>query len=341
MRWIVKAALQKGMSALPAAESVNYLFQQHVTRSLPPPEATFRKKFSRALKHLAAYAEHGPRREIEEAALYEFGAGWDLAVQLSYWCLGVNSQTLVDIRPNLRLALVNETLRRLSRLRAELEEEAGRPVRDPGPADISSLGDLARRFGIEYLAPRDARATGLAARSIDLVSSTNTLEHIPARDVVPILAECRRLLREDGVLSSRIDLRDHYAYFDPSISVYNFLRYGERSWRWLNSDLLYQNRLRRPAYLAAFTEAGLAVVSEEAAAAAPADLAVLERMPIAPELRPYPLEELGVKGLDLVARPAPTGSPDALEEAEDVVGRRGTGIGLGARPDRGRLGDGG
>ena len=339
MRWIVKAALQKGMSALPASESVNYLFQQHVTRSLPPPESTFRKKFSRALKHIAAYREHGPNRGLGEAVFYEFGAGWDLAVQLSYWSLGADSQILVDIRPNLRLALVNETLRRLARLRPELEEEAGRPVRDPGAEEIGSIAELASRFGIEYLAPRDARATGLAAGSIDFVSSTNTLEHVPAGDIVPMLAECRRLLREDGVLSSHIDLRDHYSYFDPSISVYNFLRYGERSWRWLSSDLLYQNRLRRPAYTAAFGEAGFAVVSEEAAGPGAADIAALEAMPIAPAFRPYSPQELGVQGLDLIARPVPAGSPDAFEQAEDVGRRRGPGIGLGALPDRGRLGD--
>ena len=54
----------------------------------------------------------------------------------------------------------------------------------------------------------------LPAASVDFVSSTNTLEHIPATDIGPILAECRRLLRPDGVVSCRIDMRDHYSYFD-------------------------------------------------------------------------------------------------------------------------------
>ena len=36
MRWIAKAAVQKGLSALPNEEAVNYWFQRHLTR---PQEA--------------------------------------------------------------------------------------------------------------------------------------------------------------------------------------------------------------------------------------------------------------------------------------------------------------
>ena len=117
-RWLAKAALQKGMSALPASESVNYLFQRHVSRSLPASETAFRRKFERAAAHLRAYDEHGPGRPVDEAVLYEFGAGWDLAVPLAYWSLGVEHQILVDIHRNLRLELVNGALDRLRLLRS-------------------------------------------------------------------------------------------------------------------------------------------------------------------------------------------------------------------------------
>ena len=53
-------------------------------------------------------------------------------------------------------------------------------LRDPG-GPIASLEELEARFGIRYLAPRDARATALPAGSVDFVSSTSTLEHVPAR----------------------------------------------------------------------------------------------------------------------------------------------------------------
>jgi SAM-dependent methyltransferase len=327
MRWLAKAALQQGIDALPHAESVNYAFQRRVSRSLPAGEGVFRRKFARTLGHLRAYEEHGPPRELGEAAFYEFGTGWDLAIPLSYWALGVERQALVDIRPNLRPELVNLTLERLHRMRSELEEEAGRPVRDANTKRIASAPDL-EAFGIRYLAPRDARATGLEAESIDVVTSTNTLEHIPAADLVPILAECRRLVRPDGVMSSRIDLSDHYSYSDRALTPYNFLRYSDRAWRLLNPKLSHQNRLRRPDFLHAFATAGLQVVDERAQAPEHA-VERLRTLDLAPRFRAYTFEDLAVTSLFLVARPA-AGSPDAAEEVGDLVGRRGARVGLGA-----------
>ena len=339
MRWLAKAALQQGIGALPHAESVNYAFQRRVSRTLPTGEGVLRRKFRRALAHIRAYEEHGPQRELGGATFYEFGAGWDLAIQLSYWALGVERQTLVDIRPNLRPELVNLTLERLHRLRGELGEEAGRPVRDPGPRRISAAADL-RAFGIDYLAPRDAGATGLEAESIDFVTSTNTLEHIPAAHLVAILSECRRLLRPDGAMSSRIDLCDHYSYSDRSLTPYNFLRYSDRAWRLLESRLSHQNRLRRPDYLQAFATAGLAVVDERARAPDTA-LERLQALDLAPRFRAYTLDDLAVTRLFLVARPMPAASPDAAEEIGDLVGRGSAWVGLRADPLAGGSGDDG
>ncbi|MCA1656649.1 MAG: class I SAM-dependent methyltransferase, partial [Actinobacteria bacterium] len=264
MRWLAKAALQKGLSALPHPERANYLLQRHVTRSLPAPENGLRRKFERAVQHVEAYERHGPGPPLGEAVFYEFGAGWDLAVPLSFWALGVERQILVDLRPNLRLPLVDVTIERLHRLAPRLAQGSGRELRDPVRAPLGGAEDLERRFGIVYRAPCDARDTHLETGWVDFVSNTNTLEHIPADELVPLLTECRRLLRHDGALSSRIDLSDHFSHFDRSVSPYNFLRYSDRAWRLVNSSLLHQNRLRRPDYSTAFARAGLTIVAEKA-----------------------------------------------------------------------------
>jgi len=326
------------MSALPAPERVYYVFQRRVSRSLPASEATFRRKFHRAVSHFGAYVEHGPQRDAGDAVFYEFGAGWDLSIQLAYWSLGVNRQVLVDIRPNLRLELVNVTIDRLRRRHAELEDAAGRTLRLPDGV-VRSAAELEKRFGIAYVAPRDARATALGAESFDFVSSTNTLEHVPEDDLAPILVECRRLLRPDGVMSVRIDLRDHFSDSDGSLSPYNFLRYSDRTWGLLNSKLLYQNRLRRPDYLRAFADARLAIVAEVATGPEQGQLAVVRELELAPRFRDYPFEELAVQALVVVARPGSTGSPDAAQELEDLRRRGGARVGSGAAPDSGGLGD--
>jgi SAM-dependent methyltransferase len=306
MRWLAKAFLQKTLSALPGGERANYTFQRRVTRSLPGPEERFRRRFTRAAEHLDAFAEHTPQQPLRSAVFYEFGAGWDLAIPLSFWALGVERQILVDVHPNVRTELVNVTIERLGRLGLVPE----RSVREPG-GPIDSADDLEPRFGIRYLAPHDARATGLPGGSVDFVTNTNTLEHIPGADLVPLLAECRRLLHPKGALSSRIDLSDHFSQFDDSLSPYNFLRYSDRAWGLVNSRLLYQNRLRRPDYLAAFERAGFRVVAEKA---------WRPNLPLPDDLdarfRPYDSNDLRVLRLRIVAVP----SPDALEEAEHIVG---------------------
>jgi len=303
MRWVAKAALQRGLGMLPQGERLNYVFQRHVLHSFPVRDAAYRQKSSRAAAHLAAYEERGPDVPAEEATFYEFGAGWDLAIPLSYTQLGVGRQIVIDIRPSARTELVNETIAALERLRPELEDTAGRTLRDLG-GPVSSIAELEPRFGIRYLAPCDARATGLPAGSIDFASSTDTCEHIPAPDLAAIFAECRRLLRPGGAFSCRIDLQDHYAYFDRSLSRYNFLRYSDRRWSLVNSPLHYQNRLRAPEYLELVRDAGFELAVTNPSGPSVEGRAELATLPLAPRFRKYPPEEVGVTILSFVARAA-------------------------------------
>ena len=301
MRWLAKAAVQKGFGVLPQGERLNYLFQRRVLHSLPAGDGALRQKFSRALQHLGAYQEHGPGVPAADATFYEFGAGWDLAIPVAYALLGVGRQVLVDIRPSARVELVNDSLASYERLRGELEGIAGRELRPLG-GPISRLEELEHRFGIRYLAPCDARGTGLPAESIEFVSSTDTCEHIPGADLAEIFRECFRLLRPGGAFSCRIDLQDHYAYFDRSLSKYNFLRYSDRAWSLVNSPLHHQNRLRSPEYLQLVREAGFELVVEKPSGPSEAGLKELESLPLAPRFRKYPPEELGVTVLSFVAK---------------------------------------
>jgi SAM-dependent methyltransferase len=300
MRWLAKAALQRGFGLVPQGERLNYVFQRHVLRSLPVGDSVFRRKFARAEQHLRAFEEHGPGTAAADATFYEFGAGWDLAIPLSFAALGVGRQVLVDIRPSVRLELVNDSLAALERLRPELEGE----VRSLG-GPVATLAELEERFGIHYLAPCDARDTGLAGGSVDFVSSTDTCEHIPADDLAAIFRECRRLLRPGGAFSCRIDLQDHYAYFDRSLSRYNFLRFSDRTWRLVNSPLHHQNRLRAPDYLRLVRDAGFELVLERPSGPSEEGRDELRELPLAPRFRGYTPEELGVTILSFVAR-----SPD-------------------------------
>ena len=291
MRWLAKAALQRTLGALPQGERLNYVFQRHVLHSFPVSDAAYQQKFARAENHLAAYEEHGPGVPAADATFFEFGAGWDLAIPLSYALLGVGRQIVIDIRPSARTELVNETIAALERLHPE--REIGGP--------ITSIAELETRFGIHYLAPCDARGTGLRPGIVDFVSSTDTCEHIPAADLAEVFVECRRLLRPGGAFSCRIDLHDHYSYFDSGVSRYNFLRFSDRAWSLVNSPLHYQNRLRAPDYLRLVREAGFDLVVENPSGPNEEGRAELQGMQLAKRFRTYPFEEVGVTILSFVA----------------------------------------
>lgn len=298
MRWLAKAALQRGFGALPQGEQLNYVFQRRVLRSLPAGDAAVGQKLARARQHADAYREHAQGKPLEDACFYEFGAGWDLAIPLAYAMLGVGRQVLVDIRPSARIELVNDSIASLERAR---DGESMRSLGGP----ISSLGELESRLGIRYLAPCDARDTGLPEGSVDFVSSTDTCEHIPGDDLALIFRECHRLLRPGGAFSCRIDLQDHYAYFDRSLSRYNFLRFSDRTWSLVNSPLHHQNRLRSPDYLRLVRDAGFELVVERPSGPSDEGRAELRSLPLAERFRAYSEDELGVTVLSFVAvRPA-------------------------------------
>lgn len=306
MRWLAKAAIQGGLSLVPGGRQANYFLQRNVSRRLPRSDADFDFHASTAARHLAALDRVRPGIDRASLRCYEFGAGWDLIGPIAMWALGIDHQTVVDISPHLRLELVNDTVRRFAAHRSRLERALGAPLRGVDASTITSPGDLSARFGIAYLAPQDARSLPLADDTVDFVSSTFTLEHIPHDDIATILCETRRVMTRDGIISSLIDMQDHYNYVDSGVSVYNYLRYPAWRWRFLNPSLQWQNRLRHSQYLGLFDAAGFEIVSDEPVRPIEEDLRKLRQMSPAPEFQGFDEADLGIRSTHLVARPRAT-----------------------------------
>jgi len=302
MRWIAKAAVQKGLSALPNEEAVNYWFQRHLTHTLPRSGSNLHLHIELPSRHLQMFKKYGAC-PVGEATFFEFGAGWDLIGPLTYYALGVEKQVLIDIRSNLRFELVEQAWADLNQRRDEIERVSGMPARDLGSEPPNSQEALEERFGISYMAPYDARDTGLPAESFDFISSTDTVEHIPRPDLERIFVEMARLLRPKGLISCTIDLQDIYSYFDSSISKYNYLKFSDRVWGLANSGLHHQSRLRLSDYLEMIGAAGLEIVDRTVEEPTEEDLAELRLLPLAPRFRDgYSPEALGAKNAHLVAQ---------------------------------------
>ena len=103
---------------------------------------------------------------------------------LILWSLGVDHQLVVDIRPLRRAELVADVARRLA---GPLRREEFVRLPPPPPDEHRELASFLEDLGIDYRAPCDVRTTGLPAGSVDFVTSTNTLEHIPPDDIASSL----------------------------------------------------------------------------------------------------------------------------------------------------------
>lgn len=294
--WLLKAGVQGAISLVPGRHRLNAVLQERVTGSLALSEDVFATKVAQCNHHLARFREvRGDERPPK--AVLELGTGWYPIVPIGLALAGADRVTTLDVS----LLTDAERIRRTLELYA-LWLDSGRlasalPGIDAARADKAlsaaseagaSAGDLLALVGVRALVG-DGRATALPDGAIELAVSNNTFEHIPPAVLRAIMAELRRVADRGAVMDHFVDISDHYAHFDRSISEFNYLRYSPGAWRLFNNRLQYQSRLRASDYRGLVEDAGFTVVAEEAQRGAAEDLA---GVPLAPQFRHYAQEDL-------------------------------------------------
>lgn len=224
------------------APSVLYFLQKNVTKRTRVGTVNVSPIWQAHKQYLKKYSATGK--------VFEFGAGKSLGQNL-YLSDVVEGQIVVDLNPMIDLNLVENMRYQISKI-----------INLQCVERIQTLESLAK-YGIEYRAPYDAAKTDFDDKSINACISTNTLEHIPIDSIVSIFSELYRTLKPDGVVSARIDYSDHYAHTDKGISMLNYLKFDENSWKKYNHNCHFQNRLRHYDYLTIFKQTGFVVIEEE------------------------------------------------------------------------------
>ncbi len=297
--------VQQVFSCLPFGEQLNYIGQKYIVRGLPINKDEFIGKVNIAFRNFNSYSKYcNCDTAIDGAIFYEFGAGWDLVIPLSYYLLGINSQIIIDNRAIVRYELINDSLTRFKKLYKDLPPLiVDRLDNALSKYPISDIQQLKEQFGISYRAPYDAKATRLAAGSMDFISSTATLEHIPVSEISLIFNECYRILKTGGIMTATIDYVDHYSYFDKTISVYNFLKYPASVWQIYNPCIQYQNRLRHKDFLKIAKSAGFTVVDDDHYIPTIQDIKLVESIKLHKDFRSkYESIELAIKNVFLVLK---------------------------------------
>ena len=137
----------------------------------------------------------------------------------------------------------------------------------------------------------DARNTDFADKQFDLICSNNTFEHIPKDILEPILVEFIRLLKPGGTMSHFIDMSDHFAHMDGSISIYNFLRFSKKQWDLIDNCIQPQNRMRLRDYQELYERLGIDIDSTAVRAG---DVKAVMSEPLHADFLDYSIEEIAI-----------------------------------------------
>ena len=235
---------------------IHYYSQRHITKRLPRKIEPVEKTSEDFLLHVKSFQKYFG--SLDNTTYFEFGAGWDIYSNIVMYCYGIKKQIVVDIKPLIKPELVNSVIATLQK--NVLPNSIHTPEKLLSPDNY--LDELKEYYGIHYYGNSDARNTNFADGSLDLIATTNTLEHIPPASLKSIFQECYRLCHDKSIVSMKIDYSDHYCHTDNNITPYNYLQYGDRFWSYLNPDIHYQNRLRHSDYKRLFEEAGFKIIND-------------------------------------------------------------------------------
>ena len=304
-KWILKAIVQKTISYLPYRHRINYFFQKHVTKGVYLSDEYFTDRLLHARNHLRFYRQFSPRQPLQTSL--ELGTGWYPVVPVSLFLAGTSTIYTVDISSLSTKEHVLTTLEKFLEYHRNGKLAEFIPAREGRIAVLKdliknrealSLDDLTRRLHLSYLV-QDARHLSIDSSRVDLVHSNNTFEHVFPEVLESLLVEFKRITRPGGILSHFVDMSDHFAHFDPSINIYNYLRFSDQQWQLIDNDIQPQNRWRLNDYQALFHKVGLRIAYLETRKG---NVEQLKSIDIDPKFQDYKLGDLAVSHCHIVSK---------------------------------------
>jgi SAM-dependent methyltransferase len=248
--WIIKAIVQKFISFLPFKHQVNFLFQKYITKGVHLSDEYFEDKLIHAQNHIRYFRKH---ISLNEFKALELGSGWYPVIPIYLFLHGASIIISIDIAQHITKENLETTIKKLIDYNDKKEFDKYYQEIDLARFELLKtilrnynelkLEEILSKLNIKFLI-QDARNTIFDDDYFDLITSNNTFEHIYQEILVDILKEFKRILSPNGIMSHFIDMSDHFAHLDKSISIYNFLQYSEKKWNLIDNTIQPQNRLR-------------------------------------------------------------------------------------------------
>ncbi|WP_417608582.1 class I SAM-dependent methyltransferase [Owenweeksia hongkongensis] len=297
-KWIAKAIVQKTISVFPFKEKLNHVFQKHITKGVQLTDEHFGNKLMHAADHIKYYKKY--RGQLNNIKVLELGSGWYPVVPIALYLSDAGQTDSLDIQSWMNKETIMTTITKfkewndkgkLKSYLPEWNEEKWKLLLElPARTDSISIDDALAAIQLK-LHLKDARNTGFQKDSYDFICSNNTFEHIYGDVLINILREFKLVAKPGAFMCHFIDLSDHFAHFDHSINIYNFLKFSPKGWKIIDNTIQPQNRLRWKDYLEMYRKVELPV-SEEITREG--DLKLLSQVKVHKSYQSYSQEELAI-----------------------------------------------
>lgn len=267
-KWILKAVVQKTISFLPYKHRINFLFQKYITKGVQLSDAYFLDKLIH-FKHHQGFAQKY-MDQVAGKKVFELGTGWYPVVPVAFFLNSAAAVKTVDIAGLLSRQGLLQTIEKFIAYHqaGHLSEVL---VYDVGQIEMLQalleqapnleLHALLKQLNIDYTVG-DAAEIDTAPATFDLLISNNTFEHVYPKDLKRLLSKFKQLLKPDGLMVHFVDMSDHFAHLDQTITIYNFLQFSEEQWQRIDNNIQPQNRWRINQYRNLYQELGIPITEE-------------------------------------------------------------------------------
>lgn len=267
MKWIIKAIVQKTISFFPYSQKVNYLFQKHITKGVILTDELLIDKLTHFKKHFESFQKNSDNNTLDTCL--EIGTGWFPVIPICYFLMGAKTIYTIDIAALLKEENLIITIKKI------LEFNRLNDYLKPDPEKLKVLVEIIeqetnedihqilKKLNIHYKIKDASKLDFLKSGSVDFISSNNTYEHIFPNVLEAINKEFYRVLKPNSLMSHFIDMSDHFAHMDNSITIYNFLKYSDKQWNLIDNKIQPQNRLRYKSQKEILINSGFKILDED------------------------------------------------------------------------------
>lgn len=156
---------------------------------------------------------------------------------------------------------------------------------------VLECGDFEEAYkllGFTYVLDAKGDVGSIATDSVDLVISSDVMEHIPETGLPELAKSLRRIVRDGSHINQQIVEADHLCIYDRTVHPKNYLRYSNASWKLrFENDIQYINRWQHSDFVRLFREHGFDIVDEQIVSTADTS-----RLAIAPRWKDYDRPDL-------------------------------------------------